>query len=137
MVEIKCIGRLTKEPETRLTKEEKKVVNISIATNDKDQATFIKFTTFGKVAETIEKYSHKGDLVLIDGVVKNNDYIDKNGNKHYEYVFIGNRVEFLSRATNDTSKKETPKKEDKNGLDTQAFIDFGNSIEIEESELAF
>ena len=46
-------------------------------------------------------------------------------------------MEFLSRATNDTSKKETPKKEDKNGLDTQAFIDFGNSIEIEESELAF
>lgn len=135
MVELKCIGRLTGEPETRLTKDEKKVVNLLIATNDKENATFIRFTTFGKVAEAVEKYSHKGDLVLIDGVVKNNNYVDKNGNKHYEYVFIANRVEFLSRATNSTPKQESAKKDTKNELDDQAFIDFGNKIDIEESDM--
>lgn len=135
MVELKCVGRLTGDPETRYTKDNKKVVNMSIATNDKDNTTFIRFTTFGKIAEAVEKYSHKGDLILIDGVVKNNNYEDKEGKKHYDYVFIANRVEFLSRATKSTPKEESPKKDTKNGLDDQVFIDFGNKIEIEESDM--
>jgi single-strand DNA-binding protein len=133
MIELKCIGRLTKEPEARLTKEEKKVVNISVASNNRDETTYIDFTLFGSTAEAVEKYSHKGDLILVEAIIKNNNYTDKEGKKHYEYAFIGNKIEFLSRAS-----KETKKEENKNNIaGDELFDEFGKKIEIEESELAF
>ena len=133
MNKIECIGRLTGEPEVRYTKDQKKVVSFTLASNNREEATYIKITTFGSTADIIEKHSHKGDLILIDGIIKNNNY-EKDGVKHYEYEFIGNKVEFLSRATTSGERK----KETNNNIPSdEAFIEFGKSIEIQDSEVAF
>lgn len=144
MNKFQVIGRYTSDPELRYTKDNKAVANFNIAINNgkdkngKEDTTFIKISVFGATAENIGKYSKKGDLILVDGMIKNNNYEDKDGNKHYEYIFIGNRVEFLSRVSNNTKKEETPKKDTKNSeLPDQVFVDFGNSIETADSELAF
>lgn len=139
MNKFQVIGRYTNNPELRYTKENKPVASFTIATNNsKEDTTYIKISAFGSTAETINKYSKKGDLVLIDGIIKNNNYEDEKGNKHYDYQFLANRVEFLSRATNNIPEEKSQKKEDKNsGLDDSVFADFGNKIDIDESDLAF
>lgn len=144
MNKFQVVGRYTSDPELRYTKDNKPVANFNIAINNgkdkngNEDTTFIKISVFGATAENIGKYSKKGDLILVEGIIKNNNYEDKDGNKRYEYIFIGNRVEFLSRTTNNTSKEKQAKKEPKNSaLDDKVFEDFGNSIEIDDSELAF
>ena len=144
MNKFQVVGRYTSDPELRYTKENKAVANFTIATNNgkdkngNEDTTFIKISVFGATAENIGKYSKKGDLILVEGIIKNNNYEDKDGNKRYEYIFIGNRVEFLSRTTNNTPKEKQAEKEPKNSeLDDKVFEDFGNSIEINDSVLAF
>lgn len=135
MNRFEITGRLVRESETRFTKEGMQITTFTLGIrNGKDDSTYLKITTFGNTAKAIENYTHKGDLILIEGMVKNNNYEDKDGNKHYEYVFIGNRVEFLSGSSKQPAKEETAQKPVENGLDDQAFIDFGKKIE---SEVAF
>ena len=134
MNKIEVVGRLTKNPETRFTKEGKGITTFTLAVNNsKDDTTFIKITTFAGTSDLVSKYCSKGDLILVDGMIKNNNYEDKEGNKHFEYVFIGNRIEFLSRTTNDTKTQENVKKPVQNGLDDEAFKEFGDKID----EVAF
>lgn len=134
MNKLEVIGRLVKDSETRFTKEGKSITTFTLAVNNtKDDTTFIKITTFGGTAELIQKYCSKGDLILVDGMVKNNNYEDKDGNKHYDYIFIGNRVEFLSRASDYIKKQENAEKPVKNSLDDEVFREFGNKID----EVAF
>ena len=138
MNKFEVIGRLVKDSELRYTKDSKEICNFTLAINNtKEDKTFLKITTFGKLAKTINEYIHKGDLILVEGMIKNNNYEDDKGNKHYEYTFIGNKAEFLSNKTNYTPKEESVSKESKNELDDQAFIDFGNKISSEESDIAF
>jgi len=134
MNKFEVIGRLTGEPETRYTAEGKGITTFTMAVNNREEVTYIKITTFGSTAELIQKYTHKGDMILIDGNIKNNNYEDKDGNKHYDYQFTGNRVEFLTRA-NKEEKKEEKKKSDIPS--DKAFEEFGKQIEISESEIAF
>lgn len=122
MNKFEIIGRLTKDAEIRYTKENKKIVSFTIAVNNtKDDSTFFKINAFNGTADLIEKYTKKGDLIYIEGMVKNNNYEDKNGYKHFEYIFIANKIEFLS-----SNKKEV--KQDKK-TEEQVFADFGNSID--------
>ena len=121
MNKFEIIGRLTKDAEIRNTKENKKIVSFTIAVNNtKDDSTFFKINAFNGTADLIEKYTKKGDLIYIEGMVRNNNYEDKNGIKHYEYVFIANKIEFLSKVED---KKETKKASD------QVYADFGNNID--------
>ena len=122
MNKIELIGRIIKDPETRYTKEGKGVSTFTIAVNNtKEDTTFVKITTFSGTSDLIEKYAKKGTLIYVDGIIKNNNYEDKEGHKHYEYVFIGNKIELLSRKE-ETKVVEIPPKED----NSKIFEAFGN-----------
>ena len=117
------IGRLTRDPETRYTKGNKAVTLINIAVNNgKDDTTFIRLTAFDKLAELVSKYCKKGDLIGTQSIIKNHNWEDKNGNKHYDYSFIINKISFLPKAN-----KEEVKKQD----NTSVFQEFGDSLEID------
>ena len=138
MNKIELVGRLVKDSETRFTKEGKGITTFTLAVNNgKDDTTFIKITTFGGTSDLVQKYCKKCDLILVDGMIKNNNYEDKDGNKHFEYIFIGNRIEFLSRVDNNIKNDKSGKKQVQNGLDDDEFRKFGEKIEIEDNELAF
>ena len=97
MNNFQITGRISKDLELRMTQSGKQVLDISVAiTNGKDDTTFLTTTTFGKVAENICKYCKKGDTIGIEGIIKNHNWEDKNGVKHYDYSFLANRVEFLN-----------------------------------------
>ena len=118
------LGRLVRNPDLRYTKENKPVTLINVAINNsKDDTTFLTITLFGKTAETVGKYCKKGNLIAVTGMIRNNNWEDKDGNKHYDYQFIGNRIQFL------TTNKEALKKEEK--LPDEEFEQFSEIIETD------
>lgn len=131
------IGRLTKNPELRYTASNKAVAQVDLAIqNSKDDTTFVPITLFEKMAENVCKYCEKGDLLGVKGSVKNHNWEDSKGNKHYDYTFVANRMSFLQSKAN-TNEKEKQAVEVKKTSDEQIYADFGESIEIDESDIAF
>lgn len=131
------IGRLTKSPELRYTSSNKAVTQIDLAiANTKDDTTFVPITLFEKMAENVCKYCEKGDLIGFQGSVKNHNWKDNKGNKHYDYTFMANRMSFLQTKTNN---QQEPKQAEnvKKSTDEQIYADFGDSIEISEDDIAF
>ena len=129
------IGRITKDLELRYTPNNKSVVNVSLAVNNaKDDTTFIDVSLFGQIAETTHKYCHKGDLMGVQAIVKNHNWEDKDGKKHYDYSFIANKVSFLSTK----KEKEAPKEKSNSEIikDTMEgknpFEEFGEQISIDD-----
>ena len=131
------IGRLTKKPELRYTSSNKAVTQVDLAIqNGKDGVTFLPITLFGNIAENVCKYCEKGDQVGFQGIVKNHNWEDTKGNKHYDYTFMANRMSFLQTKTNN---QQEPKQAEnvKKSTDEQIYADFGDSIEISEDDIAF
>ena len=120
------IGRLTKEPVFKSTSTGKSVCEINLAvSNGKDDTTYITVNVWNKIAETVAKYCKKGDLIGVQGSIKNHNWEDKNGNKRYDYTFIGNKISFLA-----TTKKEVKEENKKASIDE--FEEFGEQVSIDD-----
>lgn len=130
------VGRVYREFELKNTKNGKSVVELPLAVNNgKDDTTFISVQLFGNIAETTSKYISKGDIVGVKGNIKNNNWEDKDGNKHYDYQFIVERISFLS------TKKKEDEKEDEN-VDTpknvkSEYDSINSDVKIEDKDLPF
>lgn len=123
-----AIGRITKDIEIRYTNSNKPIVNIYLAINNgKDDTTFLPIIMYGKMAEAANQYCKKGDLIGVYATIKNNNWEDKQGKKHYDYTFIANKVSFLS------SKAKEIKEEKKETHDP--FQEFGDMIEVNDNFL--
>lgn len=98
------IGRLTKDPEIRYTKENMAVGSFAIAVNRfNDVADFFPVKVWGKTAENCARYLAKGRMVAVNGSMQNDSW-EKDGEKHTFNYLNAQRVEFLERA----EKKEDP-----------------------------
>ena len=131
------VGRLVRNPELRYTSSNKAVTQIDLAVqNGKDDVTFVPITLFEKMAENVCKYCEKGDLIGFQGSVKNHNWEDNKGNKHYDYTFMANRMSFLQTKTNN---QQEPKQAEnvKKSTDEQIYADFGDSIEISDEDICF
>lgn len=119
------VGRLTADPNVRYTQEQKAITRLTLAVNRKfkkdneQNADFFNCIAFGKTAEFIEKYFHKGIKAIIDGELRNNHYTDQNGVKHYTEQVVINNIEF-----GESKKAETP-------ADYNGFINVPEGIEEE------
>ena len=86
MNNVNIIGRLTKDVEVRKTSTNKSVSSFSIAvdnlaTKDGEKTTsFFNCNAWNSVAETLSKYTRKGDRIAISGSLIQRTY-EKNGEK--------------------------------------------------------
>lgn len=101
MNRVVLIGRLTKDPELRFTPTTGKAVSrITIAVRrkyikqDKLEADFINTVVWGKQAEAVANYMHKGRLIGVCGRIETRNY-ESNGVKKYITEVIAEEVEFL------------------------------------------
>ena len=100
MNKVILIGRLCADPEFRQTTSGIPVCRIRIAVNrpkqkDKEQqADFINCTAWRSTAEFIARYFSKGSKIVAEGQLRNNDYTDNNGVKHYSMDVQIENVEF-------------------------------------------
>jgi single-strand DNA-binding protein len=84
------MGRLVADPETRMTQSNIAMTRFKLAVNrggkkqeGQPTADFIQITAWRQTAEFVQKYFHKGQQVLIEGYLRNNNWTDKDGNKRY------------------------------------------------------
>lgn len=132
------IGRISKDLELRYTKDNKAVCEVNIAIqNGKDDTTFVSITLFEKMAENVHEYCEKGDLIGFQGSVKNHNWEDNKGNKHYDYTFMANRMSFLQSKSNSQTEQKKSEMVEKKATDEQIYADFGDSIEISDEDICF
>lgn len=85
MNEFRISGRLTADPDIKMTNDSKVVARFNFAVTRKfkregdPDADFFQCVAFGKIAETFEKCNiSKGTKLIIGGEVRNNNY-EKDG----------------------------------------------------------
>ena len=112
MNKFQFLGRLTRDPEARVTPNTNTpVTTFSIAVNRRfadangeRKADFFNLTAYGKLAEFCAKYYRKGQQVLVEGRIQNRSWDDQNGQKRYATDFIIENAYFAdSRRDQDTS----------------------------------
>lgn len=113
MNSVQLIGRLTRDPEIRYTDGGVSIARFSLAVERRFKqengadADFINIVSFGKTAEFIEKYFHKGMKVALNGRIQTGSYMDKDGKKVYTTDIVAENVEFCeskgTSANNDAS----------------------------------
>ena len=75
-------GRLTKDPEIRLTSKNDKVARFTIAVDrdfNREETDFINCVAFKATAAFIESYFSKGDMILVAGRLHMQNYTAKDG----------------------------------------------------------
>jgi single-strand DNA-binding protein len=55
---------------------------------------FLDCTAFRGTAEFISRYFSKGNMILVEGNIQNNNYTDNNGVKHYSNNIMVEKVSF-------------------------------------------
>ena len=108
---VVLVGRLTRDPELRVSQSNVAVANFNLAVNrpftDKNGergADFINCVVFRKPAENLVKYVSKGSLVGIDGRVQTRNYENKDGQRVYVTEVVCDSVQYLDSkgSNNDT-----------------------------------
>lgn len=106
MNKVILIGRLTADPELKQTQSGIASCRFTVAVNrpkykDNAQETdFINVQTWRGTAEFVNKYFEKGKMIVVDGSIRNNNYEDKNGVKHYSMAVLADKVEFAGDKSN-------------------------------------
>jgi single-strand DNA-binding protein len=95
---VTLIGNLATDVELRDVGEDLQVANFLLAVNrpGKDEADFVRISTWNKQAELCAQYLAKGRKVGVDGRLRSSSWEDADGNKRNEVEVVANRVEFLS-----------------------------------------
>jgi len=94
------IGRCTKDPDVKVTKSGTMVANFTLAVDRKFKrdgqadADFLNFTAFGKTAEFVEKWVHKGTKLVVQSTLQNNNYQGSDGKTVYRNTLMVESVEF-------------------------------------------
>lgn len=98
MNQVQLIGNLTKDIELRKTAEGKSVVKFTLAvarTYDREKADFISCQAWGKTADILHQYCHKGSKIGLSGSIETGSY-EKNGQRVYTTTVIANNIELLT-----------------------------------------
>lgn len=115
---VVLVGRLTKDPVLRKTTNGASVVSFTVACNrlfkqeGQPEADFINTVVWNKTADSVEKYTHKGSLVGVEGRIQTRNYDDKDGKRVYVTEVVADNVRFLdSRNAGDTNSAYVPEQE--------------------------
>lgn len=102
MNKVIITGRLTRDPESRVTQSNMEVARFSIAAqndfanrNGERDVEFINCVAFNQSASTINRYCRKGSLIGIQGRIRNSNYTAQDGSKRYTTDVVVEQFEFL------------------------------------------
>lgn len=114
MNKIILIGRMTKNAEVRYTQSNKAVAQFSLAVNrpGNKETDFINIIAWDKLGEIVQKYTHKGSLIAVEGRLQTRTYEDNNGNRKYITEVVANNINLLEPK----NKQEQTEERINNGL---------------------
>lgn len=95
MNRVILMGRLTKDPEVRYSKDQMAVARYTLAVDRRNkEADFISCVVFGKGGEFAEKYLKKGTKIAVSGRIQTGSYTNKEGRKVYTTEVVVEDQEF-------------------------------------------
>ncbi|MCQ2237739.1 MAG: single-stranded DNA-binding protein [Bacteroidaceae bacterium] len=101
------IGNVGKDPEIRYTDNHVAVAQFPLATTERgytlqngtqvpDRTEWHNIVLWRGLAETVEKYVHKGDRLYIEGKLRTRSYDDQSGQRRYVTEIVADNMEMLS-----------------------------------------
>ena len=123
------VGRLGRDPELRYSQSGQAVANFNLAANRQytdagglviKETTWFKVSTWGKTAENVSEFLHKGSMALVEGRLVCDPetggprvYARQDGTPGAAFEVSANTVRFLSGRTE--SEETEPASTEKNG----------------------
>jgi single-strand DNA-binding protein len=110
------IGRVGQKPEVKQVSNTS-VAKFSLATTEnwkdkdgtkKEETTWHNIVIWGKLCDVVEKYVNKGDLLYVEGRIKNDKY-EKEGVTHYTTSIVVNELKMLGSKDSKGETKQEPK----------------------------
>jgi len=101
---VLLMGNLTRNPEIRYTPSGRAVVDLGLAINEnyKNQAgeviertCFVDVVVWGRQAETVSEYLHKGSSVFVEGRLQLDQWENTQGEKRSRLRVRADRIQFL------------------------------------------
>ncbi|MCI7729321.1 MAG: single-stranded DNA-binding protein [Bacteroidales bacterium] len=110
------IGNVGKEPEVRYLENNIRVANFPLATTERgytmsngnvvpDRTDWHNIVAWRSLADTTEKYVHKGSQLYIEGKLKTRNYEDKTGVRRYVTEIYAESIQILTRKDNANKEK--------------------------------
>ena len=147
MNKVFLIGRLTRDPELRYTQSNIPAASFTLAVNRNFQnqngerdADFINIVMWRKQAETAKKYLAKGSLIAVEGRIQTRNYDGQDGKKVYVTEVVADNFEFLEskgQRANTNSDIEYNQQAPTTNVNDEPYIDFGDTIELSDDDIAF
>ena len=101
------IGNVGKDPDVRYLDNGVAVATFSLATTERgytlqngtqvpDRTEWHNIVLWRGLAQTAEKYVHKGDKLYIEGKIRSRSYDDQNGVKRYVVEIFADNIDMLT-----------------------------------------
>jgi len=123
---VMLIGHLTRDPQLSFLPSQTAVCEFGMAMTHKfkkqdgsqgEETCFVDCQMFGKRAEVVNKYFHKGDPIFIEGRLKLDQW-EKDGKKQSRLRIFVENFEFLGKGQ---AKPEPPLKEENQTLAHEGY----------------
>ena len=107
------IGNLGADPETRETPNGMTVATLSLACSwkgkdGKEGTEWIRIVAFGKLAEIMREYLHKGDKAYVSGRMTTRKWQDQQGNDKYTTEIVADQMIMLGGKGGDRPQSSQP-----------------------------
>lgn len=115
---VTLAGRMVREPEMQfLPSNNTAVTRIGLAINRKwknaqgelqEEVTFVDCEAFGKTAEAINQYFHKGSPIFVEGRLKLDQWQDKEGSNRSKLKVVVESFQFIESKRDESSAPPEP-----------------------------
>ena len=128
---VMLIGNVGAEPEVRYVEQGVPIASLRLATTERgytlqngtqvpERTEWHNIVVWRRLAETVEKYVHKGDKLYIEGQLRTRTWDDRNGVKRYTTEIWAENMEMLSSPRNNQPAGETASQPASTADNTQA-----------------
>ena len=141
---VMLIGRITKDLELRKTQSGTSVIQFILAVNRRfkaegqPDADFIRCQAWGKTADTMNQYLHKGSLIGVEGRITTGAFQDKDGRTVYTTDVTVEQFDFLESKGTANTQSNVPQDNLYQDKSSTVVDDFMNdTLDIPSDELPF
>lgn len=133
MNKVILMGRLTKDPDVRYSAQRTAIANYSLAVprtykrEGEPDVDFFNCVCFGKSAEFVERYLHKGMKIAIAGKLQNETYTNRDGVKVTATKVYVDEHEFCESKA--ATQDEATRRRQESGLSSDGFMNIPDGID--------
>lgn len=140
---IFIIGRLTRYPVLKQTKNGIDVCEFDVAVNSRwnangdQETTYFKVTAWRGLAAICSTYLSKGKKVAVVGSLKGRAYADKTGTPRASLEITADEVEFLSPRQEVDEQEAAYIKQEREGIQNDRIDQQSSFVQVDDDELPF